>query len=146
MKEIITSRRRGAPPASVNCLSPEQLNTLFSIVDQVFLPEPVASYISRLVSATHPDSEESTPAVQKFVRFGASPRAAIALAEAGRAHALIDGKANVGFDDVRAIAFSVLGHRVKLDYQARLEEFTMDNLISDLLENVPQLTDNVPHA
>ena len=70
----------------------------------------------RLVSASHPNASDASEEVRRFVRFGALPRAAIALAETARAAALVAGRPNVSFDDVRRVARCVLQHRLLLDY------------------------------
>ena len=74
---------------------------------------------------------------REYVTYGASPRAAIALAEASRAVALLDGRPSVGFDDVRAVAFPVLNHRLLLDYRAKLDGVSAQKIIDDVLASVP---------
>ena len=69
---------------------------------RVHMPEAVATYIGRLCSATHASSAEAPNTIKEYVRYGASPRAAIAIAEAARVDALLSGKPTVGFDDVKA--------------------------------------------
>ena len=76
------------------------------------------------------------PEIERFVAFGASPRAAIALAESARAAALLDGRPTVGFDDVRSVAAAVLNHRLILNYQARLEKVSSFDLIALLLQKI----------
>ena len=78
------------------------------------------------------------------MRYGASPRAAISLGSSSRAAALLAGKPNVGFDDVRRVAPSVLGHRMILDYAARLEGWTPRKMVDHLLETVPEVARSVP--
>ena len=142
--EIITTRQHGqAPDLDVVC-SAAELNELFGMVDRVHLPRAVAGYIARLVSATHPANTESPEPVQQFVRFGASPRAAIALAETSRAAALLAGKPNVGFEEVQRVAQSVLGHRLILDYSARLEGWTTAQMVDLVVGAVPEMANELP--
>jgi len=144
LAEIITTRQHGqAPELDVVCTA-EELNELFALVDRVHLPRAVAGYIARLVSATHPSHPESPEPVQQFVRFGASPRAAIALAGTARAAALLAGKPNAGFEEVRAVAGSVLGHRLILDYSARLEGWTTAGMVDVVVEAVPEMANELP--
>ncbi|HEY6400714.1 MAG TPA: AAA family ATPase, partial [Blastocatellia bacterium] len=82
LDRIISTRRRGEPPGPDFVMSGEDLRRIFSAMDRVFLPKPVSRYISRLVAATHADSEEAIDEVRDYVGYGASPRAAIAVAEA----------------------------------------------------------------
>jgi MoxR-like ATPase len=105
---------------------------LFATVDRIFLPKPVARYISRLVAATHPGSPEAPDKVRQYVAFGASPRAAIAIAEAARSLALLAGRPTVGFDDVKAVAGPALNHRLILNYQARFAKVDSFQVAAEL--------------
>lgn len=144
LEQIITTRRHGQPPQLQEVLSATQLERLFELTDQVHLPGSVANYIARLVTASQPGGEGASEEVRKFVKFGASPRAAIALAGTARAAALLAGKPNVGFDEVRRVADSVLGHRLILDYAARLEGWDSRRMVIRLLETVPEIPRSMP--
>ena len=136
LQNIITGRRRGNVPAPEWQLDADDLKYLFTVMENIFLPKPVASYIARLVSATHPDNAEAPEPVTRYVQYGASPRAAIAMAEAARAHALVDGRPTVGFEDVRAISRPVLNHRLILNYQARFDRMDAHGVLDQLLESL----------
>jgi MoxR-like ATPase len=97
---------------------------LFDMMDQIFLPKPVSAYIARLVAATHPNTSEAIEEFRSYISYGASPRAAIAIAEAARARALIGGRPTVGFEDVRAVVPAVLNHRLILNYKARFDNIS----------------------
>lgn len=144
LQQIISKRQHGRPPELSEAINAEQLQDLFEKTDRIHLPEAVANYIARLVSATHPDREEAPEVTQKFVKFGASPRAAIALASTARGAALLAGKPNVGFDEIRKVAPSVLGHRILLDYSARMDGWTPSSLVAELLKSVPEVSRAVP--
>ena len=121
LERILLERRGGRPPQHEAVVTRQELDRLFGAVEKVFLPRPVGRLIARVVESTHPDSGSAPKLVKNMVRWGASPRAAIAIAEAARAHALLAGKPHVGFDDVRAVAPHALAHRVIVDYRGRLE-------------------------
>ncbi|HEV8070676.1 MAG TPA: AAA family ATPase [Planctomycetaceae bacterium] len=144
LEEIISTRKHGHAPKLSVAVSAAELNRLFELTDMIHLPSAVANYIARLVHSSHPKSDASPEEVRRFVRFGASPRAAIALAETARGSALVAGRPNVSFDDVRRVAPSVLQHRLLLDYAARLEGWTTARLIERLLEAVPQVDRSLP--
>ncbi|VAX41495.1 FIG022979: MoxR-like ATPases [hydrothermal vent metagenome] len=144
LQQIILKRKRGEPPQLDVVLSQADLERLFELADLVHLPEAVANYIARIVNATHPDNPSAPESVQKFVRYGASPRAAIALAETSRAAAILAGKPNVGFDEVQRVAKSVLGHRLILDYSARLDGWTQHGMVDYLLEQVSEVDRALP--
>ena len=144
LEEIISTRKHGRAPELSVAVSAAELNRLFESTDLIHLPTAVANYIARLVSASHPKSDTAPEEVRRFVRFGASPRAAIALAETARGSALLAGRPNVSFEDVRRVAPCVLQHRLLLDYSARLEGWTTVRLIERLLETVPQVDRSLP--
>jgi MoxR-like ATPase len=144
LDRIISTRRRGEPPAPTWSMTAEQLNQVFAVMDRIFLPRPVSRYIARLVAATHPGSAEAPPQVRTYVAHGASPRAAIAMAEAARACALLAGRPTVGFEDVQAIAAPVLNHRLILNYKARLDQFDSFTLVRQLLEGLDVTGLNLP--
>ena len=133
---ILSTRRRGAPPPLATVLSRDDLVALFAAVDAVFLPTPVATYVARVVSATHRDAVSAPAEVARFVRFGASPRAAIAIAESARAAALLAGRPNVDFSDVRRVAVPALAHRLVLEHAARLEGVTAATVVERVLATV----------
>ncbi|MBL8859059.1 MAG: AAA family ATPase [Planctomycetes bacterium] len=144
LQSILVDRRGGKPPELKAAASAESLARLFAIVDQVFLPRAVAAYIARIVHATHPTSDLANERVKRYVRFGASPRAAIAIAEAARAHALMAGKPNVGFDDARAVAKAAMAHRIVLDYKARLDGVSGADIVRDTLAAIGEMEEALP--
>jgi MoxR-like ATPase len=144
LQQIISTRRHGEPPELQPVLTEQQLSRLFDLTDAIHLPEAVANYIARIVTATQPSGPGSPEEVQRFVKFGASPRAAIGLANTARAAALLAGKPNVGFTEVKRVAQSVLGHRLILDYAARMEGWDTARMVQRLLEFVPEVPTDLP--
>ncbi|MCI0642235.1 MAG: AAA family ATPase [Gemmataceae bacterium] len=144
LDEIVATRRRGEPPASGWSLSAQELEQLFGVMERVFLPRPVARYIARLVAATHPKAEEAPDLVRRYVTYGASPRAAIALAEASRAQALLAGRPTAGFEDVQSVAGPVLNHRLILGYKARLDQVSALTVVENLLESLDETDLKLP--
>jgi len=144
IETIIMERRAGVPPALEPVTNAAELARLFEAVDSIFLPRAVAAYIARLVDASHAESKSAPDVVVSYARYGASPRAAIAIAESARAHALLDGKPNVGFDDVHAVAIPAMAHRIVLDYRARLDGVTGTSLVQAILDEVSELEEDLP--
>jgi MoxR-like ATPase len=144
LDRIISERRRGELPAPTWQMERGQLEILFQAMGKIYLPRPVSRYIARLVSATHPGAGEATEPVNRYVSYGASPRAAIAIAEAARAHALVDGRPSAGFEDVKAVAQPVLNHRLILNYQARFDHVTPSKLVTELLGQLDETGLNLP--
>ena len=141
---IITTRRRGEPPMPDWTMEAAQLQELFEAMERIYLPRPVARYISRLTAATHAQSSQATEEIRKYVTYGASPRAAISMAEAARGHALLAGRPTVGFEDVRAIAPSVLNHRLILNYNARFDKVDSFAAVQSLLDSVDEAGLDLP--
>jgi MoxR-like ATPase len=144
LDQIISTRRRGEAPQPEFVVSADELRGLFVVMDRVYLPKPVSRYVSRLVAATHADSSEATDDVKNYVAYGASPRAAIAMAEAARAFALLAGRPTVGFEDVKAVAVPVLNHRLVLNYKAKFDGVNAHGLIARLLRHMDETGIKLP--
>jgi MoxR-like ATPase len=144
LEKILSERRRGELPAPTWRMERADLESLFQIMGRIYLPRPVSRYIARLVSATHPGAAEATEPVNRYVSYGASPRAAIAIAEAARALALVAGRPSVGFEDVKTVAQPVLNHRLILNYQARFDRMTASKLVSELIKQIDETGLNLP--
>ena len=109
---------------------------LRTVLDRVVVSDPMRDYACRLVLATHPDSEFAPDRVKKYLRWGASPRAAQALIRAGRVRALSHGRAHVSFDDIRSFAHEVLQHRVLLNYDGQAENVSVKELIDECVSRL----------
>ena len=103
------------------------------------IPTHVSEYVAHLVVATHPDSERATPMLRQYARYGASPRGAQALIIGAKINALLEGRSNVSFDDVAAVAPSALRHRILLNFEGQAEGLSTDDLIADVLKSVPKI-------
>ena len=146
LERMISGRRRGEAGAAATAGSTDadELQKWFDAMDRVALPPAVAAYISRLVAATHADDADAPDLVKRYVTYGASPRAAIGLAESARAHALLAGRPVAGFEDVDAVAGPVLNHRMILNYQARFEKVSADDVVAQLLSTVDAVAGALP--
>jgi MoxR-like ATPase len=115
-----------------------RLLALREILDDVVVADPMRDYAARLAMATHPDSGFAEEQVQRYVRWGASPRASQALVRAARVRALTQGRAHVSFEDVRYFARDVLQHRVLLNYDGLAEDVSVPELVHDVAEQVTE--------
>jgi MoxR-like ATPase len=129
----------GIENPSPQVLLGEELLWLMHLVRRVYLPEVIINYIARLTHGTHPGQSTAS----QGVKFGVSPRAALGIAAAARAHALSKGKINVSFEDVLAVTPGVLSHRLILDYSARVQGKTSYTIVRDLLDEIPRQGFNV---
>ena len=96
----------------------------------------VLAYAARLVTATHPEDRDSPAVTRQYVRYGASPRGMQALILAGKIMALLDGRYNVAFADVKLAALPALRHRVILNFEAQAEGIAPDDIIRQIVETV----------
>ncbi len=139
LTRILMERPRGRPEAPAPVTGPEALAELLAAVDAIALPDAVADYIGRLVHATRPDVEGALPQVRETLRWGSSPRGAIALAACARAAALLAGRPAVGFADVKQLAPHVLAHRLIRSYEAGLSGTSTRQVVEALVAQIPEL-------
>ena len=142
LEKIVNHRELGTAPEVHAVLGQAHLDAVIQTVRRDYLPEVVANYIARLVDATHAGQSESS----KAVKFGASPRAALSMASAAKARAVMNGRGNASFEDVKFVALPVLRHRIVLDYSARVDGSTTDSVIQSLLAEVPFQTTGTPRT
>ncbi|MAX27825.1 MAG: AAA family ATPase [Phycisphaeraceae bacterium] len=119
-------------------LNSEKILAMRNLLNKVVVADAMRDYAIRLVLATHPDSEFATDAVKKYVRWGASPRAAQGLILAARVRALSEGRPHVAFEDIRYFAVEILQHRALLNYDGQAENVVSAKLIQQLTEQVPE--------
>jgi MoxR-like ATPase len=138
LAEVLTRTTEGARAAIGKVLAREQLIELQKLVRQVPVASHVKDYAVRLVLATHPKSETAAPVTNQYLRFGSSPRGGQCLLLAGKVRALIQGRFNVSFDDIQAVATPALRHRLILNFEAEAEGITTDHVVAQILKDVPK--------
>ena len=116
----------------------QTLLTLRSVAQEVPIAQAVRDFILKLVLWSHPELADSPERIKRAVAYGASPRAAQALVSASRARALMNGRYNVAFEDVEAIAPACLKHRIAMSFEGLAQGDTVDSIISELLSTVPR--------
>jgi MoxR-like ATPase len=135
--EIITRTTTSAIPAASQVISGARLLEMKQVVRQVAAAPHVVRYAVRLCTGSHPAAAKAPDAVRKFVRYGASPRAVQALILGGKVLALLDGRFNLAYDDVRRLALPALRHRLILNFEAEAEVVSADSVVKELLASVP---------
>lgn len=108
------------------------------LVREVILASHVQDYLVRLTLATHPDGPYAAPATNQYVRWGSSPRGAQTMALASKVRALLEGRYNVSFEDVRRVFLPAMRHRVLLNFEAQAEGIDADQVLLEILEKVPE--------
>ena len=114
------------------------LAELQQLVRQVPVVSHVKDYAVRLILATHPKTETALAITNQYLRFGSSPRGAQSLILAGKVRALTEGRFNVSFEDIQAVATATLRHRLILNFEAEAEGITTDHVIRQILAEVPR--------
>ena len=131
-----TTREETIQPAKV--MDGGEIIKWQALVREVILAQHLQDYIVRLVLATHPEGQFAMDATKQYVRWGASPRAAQSMALAAKVRALLDGRYNVSFEDVRRVYLPGLRHRLIVNFEAQAEGVEADQVLLELLEKVPE--------
>jgi MoxR-like ATPase len=127
-----------APPEPIQpVVSREEILAFQGLVRRVPVADPVIEYAVRLARLSRPTDSGSPDFVKQYVAYGTSVRAPQALVLGGKARALLQGRAHVSYDDIRALAPAVFRHRLLLNFQAQSERVTSDQIIARLLAAVP---------
>jgi MoxR-like ATPase len=116
------------------------------LVREVILAPHVQDYIARLTLATHPEGPFSVPITNQYLRWGSSPRGAQTLTLAAKVRALLSGRYNVSFEDVRRVFLPAMRHRVILNFEAEAEGVSPDKVLLEILENVGEKADDAKVA
>ena len=135
MQIVDMTQKTMAEVADVAC-SGEELLEMRKSANAIPVAEEVMRYAMVLVSATHPDSDCSTEAAKKYIRLGASPRAGQALISAAKVKALMKGRFNVSYGDLNELAFPVLRHRIKMNFEAVAERVSQDDAIRMIIDEL----------
>ena len=143
----IVDRTTGAQePEPEPVATGEEVEQMKRLVREVPVAEHVRDYVSRLVLATHPTSEFAPDVSSRYIRYGASPRAAQAIILASKALALCDGRYNVAYSDIHRTAYPALRHRLILTFEGEAEGVSTDDLVGQVIDAVPRVTEALDSA
>ena len=144
LKEIL-KRTTGTASAEVSAVLPEdggkRVNDMQRLLRQVMIAPPIEDYVVRLVHATQPDGTNGAPfksQVKQYIRFGSSPRGAQAVILGAKGNALAENRVHVSYEDVERTIFPALRHRIILNFQAEAENITTDQVIGEIIKQVPR--------
>ncbi|HWX21267.1 MAG TPA: MoxR family ATPase [Candidatus Binatia bacterium] len=138
LSEVLNRTTTGAKPQIEKVLHRDALLELMNLVREVPVASHVKDYAVRLVLATHPRTETAAPIASQYLRFGSSPRGGQTLILGGKVRALTQGRFNVSFDDIEAVAPPALRHRLIPNFEAEAEGITTDHIIAQVLRDVPR--------
>ena len=131
-----TTRQESIHPSKV--MDGAEILRWQALVREVILAKHLQDYLVRLVLATHPNGEFAPEITNKFIRWGASPRAAQTLALGAKVRALLDSRYNVSFEDVRRVFLPAMRHRIIVNFEAQAEGIEPDQILLEILEKVPE--------
>ncbi len=132
----IVTRTTGKEVAvAETAVSGPTISAMQQLARQIPIANPVTDYVSRLIVASHPGSSPSA-LTNSYVRYGASPRGAQALVLGGKITALLDGRLNVSYEDITAVAPAALRHRLLLNFEGQAEGIRPDDVVADLIAQV----------
>ncbi|MFP6692419.1 MAG: MoxR family ATPase [Pirellulales bacterium] len=135
---ILERTTRGDVIEPEKVMDGEEISKWQHLIREVILAQHVQDYAVRLTLATHPDGPFALPITNQFLRWGSSPRGAQTLALAAKVRALLEGRYNVSFEDVRRVFLPAMRHRVILNFEAQAENINADKILLEILEKVPE--------
>jgi MoxR-like ATPase len=135
-KLIIRMNNSGTFPKANAVLKPEDIVRAREVVREVYMDEKIERYIVDIVYATRTPEEYGLAKLKDLISYGASPRASISLAMASKAYAFIKRRGYVIPEDVRAVCYDVLRHRIGLTYEAEAENITTEKIITDIMNAI----------
>lgn len=136
LKRIVLMTQETLDEVAKQVLTADELLRMRETAREIPVIDEVVTYAMELVSSTHPTSENAGETARRHLRLGASPRAGQALITACKVRALIRGHFNVSYKDVEALAYPVLRHRIRPNFEAIAAQKTPDQLIASLLEEM----------
>ncbi len=132
----VLNRTTGSKKAVVEAvLTAEEIQQAQALVRQVSISEDLVYYVSKLIRATRPDTT-TVPFVKEWVRWGSGPRAGQALILTAKARALLKGRYAVLMEDIHAMAYPVLRHRILMNFKAEAENITSDKVTEELIKAI----------
>ena len=137
LNEVVTRTILQHSATIAKTVDASRILQLRHVLDKVVVADPMRDYSTRLVLATHPDSEFAPEPIKRYIKWGASPRGSQALIRAARVRALAQGRAHVSTDDLRNFAPEALGHRLLLNYDGQADNVGVLDLVKEVVEQVP---------
>jgi MoxR-like ATPase len=138
--EIANRTTSSSAPQAQPAADGPKIRSMQALARGVPIAPHVTTYAAQLLKASHPDDPSAPQAVKDFVRYGASPRGMQAMILAGKIIALMDGRFNVAYEDIRSAALPALRHRLILNFEAQAEGYSTDKVIASILEQIlPQV-------
>jgi MoxR-like ATPase len=136
LAEIMARTTGDEEPRVSQLFGADVAQSLFPLIRQVKIADPVLHYALRVLRATHPGVKEAPESVRGYVRYGASPRGAQSMVLAAKALALLDGRFHAAVEDLQRVARPALAHRIIRNFHADVEHVTTETIVGDVLASV----------
>lgn len=139
LKDIVNMTQKTMDETAEAVIDGETILQMRELAKTVPVLDEILDYAMELVASTHPELEGANDTAKKYIKYGCSPRAAQAIITTAKVRALVNGNYNVSYDDIDALAYPVLRHRMKVNYNAINEHLTVDDVISLLIKENKKL-------
>jgi len=146
LSEILTRTTEGISIEPKKVMDSSLVNEWRGLVHQVIVAPHIKDYAVRIVLSTHPGGQYASEMTSKYVRYGSSPRGAQALVFGAKVRALLEGRYNVSFEDVRQIIHPALRHRLILNFEGEAEGISPDEVLDEISKVVPRKASDAPAA
>ncbi|MCK4499237.1 hypothetical protein KAU11_01965, partial [Candidatus Babeliales bacterium] len=124
------------PEKTTQVLTTKDISEGQQTISEVYIDEKVIDYLLKIVSATRAPTKDLKE-ILPLIRFGASPRATLALYQAAKAHAFLRKRHFVIPEDIKAVAYDILRHRILLSYEAEIDRVSADDIVGKILQTIP---------
>ncbi len=141
LAEILDRTTKGVSVQPATVMDGREIQEWQALIRNVIMADHLRDYIVRLNLATHPEGPYAPEVTNQYLRWGASPRGAQTIALASKVRALLDGRFNVSFEDVRRVYLPAMRHRVIPNFEAQAEGVTSDQVLLEILDQVPEKVD-----
>src|SRR5262249_49909607 len=146
MAAILDRTTRNEWPQAERVMSGEDIRKYQQLGREALVAPPVQDYAIRLVLATHPGGKYAAAATARYIRCGASPRGAQALVLAAKVRALLEGRYNVSFEDIKKVYYPAMRHRILLNFEAQAENIPADAVLEEIVKEVKGQVADAPAA
>ena len=136
---IVKMTQKTLDETAESVINGEEILEMRKLASEVLVSDEVLMYAIKLVSGTHPELASACPSTKKYVKYGASPRAAQALITCAKVKALMEGRFNVSYDDINTLAYPVLRHRMKINFTAVNDKLGVDDVIGMIIKETKKV-------
>ncbi len=143
LSQILTETSSGEMPDIQAVCDGQKILGMRSLAQEVPIARHLIEYVAHIILASHPNNASAPEMVKRYIRYGASPRGGQAIIRAAQVRALAAQRSNVAAEDIQALAFPALRHRILLNFEGEAEGIDPDDIIRSILEAVPEIPETI---